>query len=108
MCSKFTGEHPCQRAISINLQSNVIEITLRHGCSPVNLLHIFGILFLRTPLEDCFRNNEFVRNIRMKILHQMKTENKMNNLVQFANTAKIIKRELPAEHFEMMFCVDLY
>ena len=25
-------------------QSNVIEITLRHGCSPVNLLHIF-----RTP-----------------------------------------------------------
>ena len=26
------------------LQSNFIEITLRHGCSPVNLLHI-----LRTP-----------------------------------------------------------
>ena len=26
------------------MQSNFIEITLRHGCSPVNLLHIF-----RTP-----------------------------------------------------------
>ena len=28
----------------INLQSNFIEITFGHGCSPVNLLHIF-----RTP-----------------------------------------------------------
>ena len=44
ICSKFTGEHPCRSAISIKLQSNLIEITLRHGCSPVNLLHIF-----RTP-----------------------------------------------------------
>ena len=28
LCSKFAGEHPCQ-------------ITLRHGCSPANLFHIF-------------------------------------------------------------------
>ena len=32
--SKFTGEHP--------LQTNFTEITLRHGCSLVNLRHIFG------------------------------------------------------------------
>ena len=44
--SKFTGEHPCRSAISINLQSNFIEITLRHRCSPVNLLHVF-----RTPFS---------------------------------------------------------
>ena len=44
ICSRFTGEHPCQSVISIKLQSNFIEITPRHGCSPVNLLHI-----LRTP-----------------------------------------------------------
>ena len=31
-CSKFTGEHPCRSAISIKLQSNFIEISLRHGC----------------------------------------------------------------------------
>ena len=37
--SKFAGEHLCQIAISIKLQ-----IILRHGCSAVNLLHIF-----RTP-----------------------------------------------------------
>ena len=45
--SKFTGEHPCRSAISIKLHSNVTEIALRHGCSPVNLLHIFRTPFLK-------------------------------------------------------------
>ena len=39
-CSQFIGEHPYQKVISIKLRS-----TLRHGCSPVNLLHIFGTPF---------------------------------------------------------------
>ena len=43
--SKFTGEHSCQSEISVKLQSNFIEITLRNGCSPVNLLHIFRTHF---------------------------------------------------------------
>ena len=47
ICSKFTGEQPCQSVISIKLQSNFIEIALRHGCSPVNLLHIFKTPFPR-------------------------------------------------------------
>ena len=46
---KYTGEHPCRSVISMNVISikllcNFTEITLRHGCSTVNLLHIF-----RTP-----------------------------------------------------------
>ena len=41
--SKFTGDHPCRSAISIKLQSNFIEMVLRHGWSPVNLLHIFTV-----------------------------------------------------------------
>ena len=45
--SKFTGKHPCRSAISTKLQSNFIEITLRHGCSIVNLLHIFKTLFYK-------------------------------------------------------------
>ena len=45
ICSKFTGEHPCPSVISIKLLYNFIEITLRHGYSLVNLLHIF-----RTPI----------------------------------------------------------
>ena len=44
ICSIFTGEHPYRSAISIKLESDFIEIALRHGCSPVNMVHIF-----RTP-----------------------------------------------------------
>ena len=52
ICSKFTGEHPCRSAISVKLLCNFIEIAPapRHGCSPVNLKH----LFLRTPLDGSF------------------------------------------------------
>ena len=42
-------KHPYRSAISIKLLCNFIKITLRHGCSPLNLLHIF-----RTPLDGCF------------------------------------------------------
>ena len=45
--SKFTGEHPCRNAISINLLCNFIEIALRDGCSPVNMLHILKTTFPR-------------------------------------------------------------
>ena len=41
ICSQFTREQPCRSVISIKLLCNFIEITLRRGCSPVNLLHIF-------------------------------------------------------------------
>ena len=50
ICSKFKGERPCQSAISIELVCNFTKIALWHGCSPVNLLHIF-----RTP----FPKNNF-------------------------------------------------
>ena len=44
ICSKFTEEHSYQSVISKQLPCNFIEITLCHGCSPANVLHI-----LRTP-----------------------------------------------------------
>ena len=40
--------------ISLKLQSNFIEITLRHGCSNLNLLHIFRTSFPKNTLESCF------------------------------------------------------
>ena len=48
ICHKFKGEHPC----------NFIEIALRHGCSPVNLRHIFRTPFSKNTsrwllLTDC-------------------------------------------------------
>ena len=69
ICSKFTGEHPCRSVISIKLQSNFIEIALRHGCSPVNLLHIFRTHFSRNTfgwllLFKCTTNkaHEIIKN----------------------------------------------
>ena len=47
ICDKFTGEHPCRSVISIKLKSGFIEIVLRHGSSPVHLLHIFRTPFRR-------------------------------------------------------------
>ena len=47
ICNKFTGGYLCRSAISIKLQSNFIGIKLRHGCSLVNLQHIFRISFPR-------------------------------------------------------------
>ena len=51
ICSKFTGVHPCRSAILIKLKSNFIEIALRHGYSPVNLLHIFRTTFSKNTSE---------------------------------------------------------
>ena len=45
ICSKFTGEYPCRSVISIKLLCNFVEITFRHGCPPVNFLHIFKTFF---------------------------------------------------------------
>ena len=41
ICSKLTREHQSMS----KLLCNFIEIALRHGCSPLNLLHIFRIPF---------------------------------------------------------------
>ena len=50
ICSKFTGEYPCQSVISIKLQIKFIEITLRYGCCLLNLLHISRTPF---PMNTC-------------------------------------------------------
>ena len=67
ICSKGTGEHPCQSVISTKLLCNFIEIGLQHGCFPENLLHIFRTPFLKNtpgslllnyePLIGCVNNN---------------------------------------------------
>ena len=42
---QIAGEHLYRSVTPMKLQSNFIEITLQHGCSPVNLLHIFRTTF---------------------------------------------------------------
>ena len=45
LCSKLTGEQPCRSVILVKLFCSFVEITLRHGCLPIDLLHIFRIAF---------------------------------------------------------------
>ena len=71
-CSKFTGEHPRQSVISIKLLCNFIEIALRHGWSPANLLHIFRTPFLRTPLDGCFYH--FYQDYMVPRIYQLESE----------------------------------
>ena len=63
ICSKFTGKHPCRSAISIKLLCNFIEITLRHGCSPVTLLHIFRTAFHKNT------SGRLLLNVPFLVLH---------------------------------------
>ena len=60
ICNKFTAEHPCRSEISIKLICNFIEITLRHGCFHVNLLHIFRTLFLKNSSGQLLLNIKFL------------------------------------------------
>ena len=69
ICSKFTGEHPCRSAISI-------EIALRHGCPPVNLLHIFRTPFFKDTSGWLLLKNE------TNYLKTSKNEAKLNSDVK--------------------------
>ena len=73
ICSKFTGEQLCRSVISIKL----LEITLWHGCSPVNFLHIFrtpfyknifGGLLLSQATQSTSRSNHRRCSIKMLFL----------------------------------------
>ena len=55
-CSKnmqqiYRWKNPCRSVVSMKLLCNFIETTFRHGCSPVNLLHIFRTPFLKNLLD---------------------------------------------------------
>ena len=60
------------RGISIKLQSNFIQITLRHGCSPVYLLHIFRTPFLKNTCGPLLLNvvgiSELVTLLKMNFM----------------------------------------
>ena len=92
--SKFPGEHPCWSVISIKLQSNFIEIILRHGCFPGNLLHIF-----RTP----FRGNTSWRLLlNFKTRNEQIISKRRSNLYKFRES---IQRGIynPVKHLWYFF-----
>ena len=54
----FNKVFPCRSVISIKLLCDIVEIILWHGCSPVNLRHIF-----RAP---------YYKNTSARLLHRVK------------------------------------
>ena len=67
--SRFTEEDPCRKVISMNLQSNFIEIT--YGCSPLNELCIFRTSFPKNTsgglVENIFPHQLFVQRSRLEL-----------------------------------------
>ena len=65
ICSKFTVEYPYQSAIS--------TIALRHGRSPVNLLHIFRTPFLMNTSWKLLLSHK-IKNHQQKYMIQITLE----------------------------------
>ena len=88
ICCKFKGKQPCRSVISIKLLCNFMEITLRHGCSPVNLLRISRTSFRKNTSGGLLlgvirkyhvinkkRNN--LKKIMMELIYSKVTERKL-------------------------------
>ena len=69
ICSNFTGEHLWLSVVS--------RIALRHGCSPVNLLHIFRIPLLKNT------SGWLLLNIPSRELNLIEDPNEVNKNVHY-------------------------
>ena len=59
ICGKFTGEHP--------RQSMIFNKVAKHGCSPVNLLHIFRKPFPKNTSGRLLLSHFFVSEIWLTV-----------------------------------------
>ena len=78
ICTIFTGEHPYRSVILINLQSSFIEITLRHVCSPVNLLNFSRTSFPKNTSGRLLLTMHLYRRRIPKLLTAVPVENMFN------------------------------
>ena len=107
ICSKFTEEHPCRSAISIKLLCNFIEITLRHGCSPVNLLHIFTTPFPKSTsgrLLEIANNNEFTYQDAKDLLEMTYTRTNYKRTLESKFRSLLFRKCTKINQF----CSELY
>ena len=85
----YRKQHLCQSVISIKLQRNFIEITLCHGCFPVNLLHIFRTPFLKNTSGWLLLNIFFYgNNISLSDCNWTRTHNHLVHKRIMASLAK--------------------
>ena len=80
ICSTFTGEHPCRSVISGKLLCNFIEITLRHGHSAVNLLHIFRTPFPKNTSWTATFKYYYIVNLLVTVTRQLNSKMPGNKL----------------------------
>ena len=80
ICSKYSGEYPCRSMISIKLLCSFIEIARRHGCSSVNLLHIFRTTFYKNSFEGLLLDNLFSRVLPWNLVWQKEQRNYLENM----------------------------
>ena len=68
-----------------DVESNFIEITLRHGCSPVNCWIFSEHDSLKTPLDSCFwlYHFAFSKEIPLMLLLHKSTESQIHKLMSF-------------------------
>ena len=88
--SNFTGKHPRGKKISIKLLCNFIKMTLPHGCSPVNLLHIF-----RTPFNKNTSGGMLLHNFRVPHHHILKILTHFWLMFPFCSPGNNRKRVFP-------------
>ena len=86
ICDRFTGEYPCRSVISITLQSNTIEIALQHGCSALNLLHIFRTPFPRNTSGWLLLLHALVMNVFIYLLLLQKFFSRISITAEILNT----------------------
>ena len=55
------------------IANNFFEITLRHGCSPVNLLHIFRTPFLKSTSEWLLLRSSVGAHVLLNLNHFTQT-----------------------------------
>ena len=83
--------------ISINLQRKFIEVTLWHGCSPVDLLHIFSTPFLEAASVCMTKGEAVVRRCSLKTLLLESSRNSEENTC--ARHSFLIKLQAEAYNF---------
>ena len=101
---------PCRSVISIKLQTNFIEIALRHGCSPVNLRHIFRTHFPRNTsgwvlleilmklLKCTYKSFIHVNNYKTQLNNNFNSSS--NNFKIIIHCVKIVRiRSYSCPHF---------
>ena len=90
LISHLRGRTTCRSVISIKLKNIFIEIALRHGCSPVNLLHIFRTPFLKNTSWRLLLKDLLIGNAQFIFLYNRQKSSTSLACITFLQTTQKI------------------